>query len=130
MRRAIGTAVAVLIVIGGLTAAAIFLLRNFGLESLYILAIASICTACGYFVRWLHKDGRITVSHIIAVWIVGTGTIFLLSNYYLAYRGIAANLETLGRYIAVEMVAGVFGYYGKSLGEKVSANKAGINVKD
>ena len=41
------------------------------------------------------------------------------ASYYLAYRGITANLETLSRYVMVEVVAGVGGYFVKSGVENV-----------
>lgn len=45
---------------------------------------------------------------------VWTGTILSGASYYLAYKGLTANLETLSRYIMVEVVAGVGGYFVKS----------------
>lgn len=111
----VATVVGVLIV----TAAVLYILRHFGLEAVLILVIAGSAAAWGWVVRWLWKDGRITMSHIFAIWMVWTGTIMGGASYYLAYRGITANLETLSRYVMVEVVAGVGGYFVKSGVENV-----------
>lgn len=101
------------------TAAVLSILRRIGLEAVLILVVAGTAAAWGWVVRWLWKDGRITMSHIFAIWMVWTGTIMGGASYYLAYRGITANLETLSRYVMVEVVAGVGGYFVKSGVENV-----------
>lgn len=95
-------------------------LRIFGLEALVMLAIILSAGFWGWVIRWLWTDGRITVSHILCIWIVWTGTLMGAMSYYLAYRGITANLETLSRYVMVEVVAGVGGYFIKSAVENVA----------
>lgn len=111
----VATVAGVLIV----TAAVLHILRHFGLEAVLILVIAGSAAAWGWVVRWLWIDGRITMSHIFAIWMVWTGTIMGGASYYLAYREITANLETLSRYVMVEVVAGVGGYFVKSGVENV-----------
>ena len=112
-RMAIYTVTTVTVVLI-VTAAVLYILRHFGLEAVLILVIAGSAAAWGWVVRWLWKDGRITMSHIFAIWMVWTGTIMGGASYYLAYRGFTANLETLSRYVMVEVVAGVGGYFVKS----------------
>lgn len=91
-----------------------------GLEAVVMLAIILSAAFWGWVIRWLWKDGRITLSHIFGIWLVWTGTLMGAMSYYLAYRGITANLETLSRYVMVEVVAGVGGYFIKSAVENVA----------
>ncbi|MCC8156382.1 MAG: hypothetical protein LIO54_03785 [Oscillospiraceae bacterium] len=103
------------------TALVVWLLQWRGLETALIMVVAASALAWGWVIRWLYKDGRITVSHILVIWMVWTGTVMGGASYYLAYRGIADDLETLSRYIMVEVVAGVGGYFVKSGVENVAA---------
>lgn len=96
------------------TAGVLYLLRHWGLEAMLILFIALSAGGWGWVLRWLWHDGRITLSHILVIWMVWTGTVLSGASYYLAYRGLGADLETLSRYIMVEVVAGVGGYFIKS----------------
>lgn len=105
------------------TAGTIWLLRFYGLEAAVVLVVAGTAAFWGWVIRWLWKDGRMTLSHILVIWMVGTGTLLGGASYYFAYRGIDANLETLSRYIMVEVVAGIGGYFIKSGVEYVSRNK-------
>lgn len=106
-----------------LTIGTIWLLRSYGLEAAVVLVVAGTAAFWGWVIRWLWKDGRITLSHILVIWMVATGTLLGGASYYFAYRGIDANLETLSRYIMVEVVAGIGGYFIKSGVEYVSRNK-------
>lgn len=106
-----------------LTVGTIWLLRAYGLEAAVVLVVAGTAAFWGWVIRWLWKDGRITLSHILVIWMVATGTLLGGASYYFAYRGIDANLETLSRYIMVEVVAGIGGYFIKSGVEYVSRNK-------
>lgn len=109
------------------TAGILYLLRHWGLEAMLILFIALSAAGWGWVLRWLWSDGRITLSHILVIWMVWTGTVLSGASYYLAYRGLSADLETLSRYIMVEVVAGVGGYFVKSgvenVAEKVTKTK-------
>lgn len=105
------------------TAGIMWLLRSYGLEAMLILFVAGSGAFWGWIIRWLWKDGRITLSHILVIWMVWTGTILGGASYYLAYRGITANLETLSRYVMVEVVAGIGGYFVKSGVENVAGKK-------
>ena len=84
-----------------------WILQTFGLESMLVFFIAISGAIWGWVIRWLYTDKRLTVSHILVIWMVWTGTILSGASYYLAYKGLTANLETLSRYIMVEVVAGV-----------------------
>lgn len=96
------------------TAATCTILKMFGLESMLILFVATSAVLAGWCIRWLYKSGRLTLSHILVIWMVWTGTVLGGASYYLSYIGKTANLETLSRYIMVEVVAGVGGYFVKS----------------
>ena len=96
------------------TASVMYILRHWGLEAALILVVAGTAAGWGWVLRWLWADGRITLSHILVIWMVWTGTILGGASYYLAYRGLSADLETLSRYVMVEVVAGVGGYFVKS----------------
>lgn len=102
------------------TASVLYLLQHWGLEAMLILFISLSAAGGGWVIRWLWVDGRITLSHILVIWMVWTGTILSGASYYLAYRGTSADLETLSRYIMVEVVAGVGGYFIKSGVENVA----------
>lgn len=106
-----------------LTAGTIWLLEAYGLEGVVVLVVAGTAAFWGWVIRWLWRDGRITLSHILVIWMVATGTLLGGASYYFAYRGIDANLETLSRYIMVEVVAGIGGYFIKSGVEYVSRSK-------
>lgn len=103
-------------------ATVMIVLHFVGLEALVMLAVILSAAFWGGVIRWLWKDGRITLSHIFGIWMVWTGTLMGGMSYYLAYRGITANLETLSRYVMVEVVAGVGGYFAKSAIENVAKN--------
>lgn len=105
------------------TAGLIWLLRCFGLEAVLIAFVTGSGTCWGWTIRWLWKDGRITLSHILVIWMVWTGTILGGASYYLAYRGLTSDLETLSRYVMVEVVAGIGGYFVKSGVENVLKSK-------
>ena len=102
------------------TALIVWLLQRDGLETVLVMVVTASALAWGWVIRWLYKDGRITVSHILVIWMVWTGTVMGGASYYLAYRGITNDLETLSRYIMVEVVAGVGGYFVKSGVENVA----------
>lgn len=106
------------------TAGTLYLLRHWGLEAILLLFVALSAAGWGWVIRWLWIDGRITLSHILVVWMVWTGTVLSGASYYLAYRGLSADLETLSRYIMVEVVAGVGGYFVKSGVENVVGTKS------
>ncbi len=109
------------------TALIVWLLQQNGLETVLVMVVTASALAWGWVIRWLYKDGRITVSHILVIWMVWTGTVMGGASYYLAYRGITNDLETLSRYIMVEVVAGVGGYFVKSgienVATKITARK-------
>lgn len=87
--------------------------QRFGLEAMLILFVTVSGAIWGWVIRWLYVAGKLTVSHIIVIWMVWTGTVLGGVSYYLAFMGITDNLETLSRYIMVELVAGVGGYFVK-----------------
>jgi len=110
MKQLIWTAVAVLFV-----ALAVYaILRLLGLEAMLILVVVTSAAIFGWITKWLATNKKLTVSHLLVLWMVWTGTILSGTSYYLAYRGMTANLETLSRYIMVEVVAGASGYFIKS----------------
>lgn len=123
---AVGTLAAVVIA----TASVLYLLRHWGLEAMLIFFIALSAAGWGWVLRWLWADGRITLSHILVIWMVWTGTVLSGASYYLAYRGINADLETLSRYIMVEVVAGVGGYFAKSGVENVVGTRGAKKTDD
>ena len=106
-----------------MTAAALYILRHWGLEAMLILFVTASGAFWGWAIRWLWRDGRITWSHILVIWMVWTGTILGGASYYLAYRGLNSDLETLSRYVMVEVVAGIGGYFIKSGIENVLKGK-------
>lgn len=110
MKPLIWTCVAVLFV----SLAVYAILRLLGLEAMLILFVVASAAVFGWITKWLASDGRLTVSHLLVLWMVWTGTVLSGTSYYLAYRGMTANLETLSRYIMVEVVAGATGYFIKS----------------
>lgn len=122
LKVAAGAFLTVLLVLS-VTAGIMWLLRSYGLEAMLILFVAGSGAFWGWVILWLWKDGRITLSHILVIWMVWTGTILGGASYYLAYRGITANLETLSRYVMVEVVAGIGGYFVKSGVENVAGKK-------
>lgn len=112
-----------------MTAAALYILRHWGLEAMLILFVTASGAFWGWVIRWLWRDGRITLSHILVIWMVWTGTILSGASYYLAYRGLTSDLETLSRYVMVEVVAGIGGYFVKSGIENVSVRNK-VSAKD
>lgn len=122
--RAVVLAALTLAVMLIVTASVMYILRHWGLEAALVLVVAGTAAGWGWVLRWLWSDGRITLSHILVIWMVWTGTILGGASYYLAYRGITADLETLSRYVMVEVVAGVGGYFVKSGVEFVARGKA------
>ncbi|MBR2266499.1 MAG: hypothetical protein IJ882_07570 [Paludibacteraceae bacterium] len=110
MKQLVWTAVAVLFV----SLAVYAILRFLGLEAMLILFLVASAAIFGWITKWLATSKRLTVSHLLVLWIVWTGTVLSGTSYYLAYRGMTANLETLSRYIMVEVVAGAVGYFIKS----------------
>lgn len=119
-------AILTLLGVVALTGAIIWLLSNYGLEAVLIFVVAGTGALWGWVIHWLYKDGRITVSHILVIWIVWTGTIMGGASYYMAYRGIDANLETLSRYIMIELVASIVGYFVKSGLENVKSHQENV----
>ena len=105
------------------TAVIVALLNNFGLESVIVLCVVIGSGFWGWMIKWLYDNDRLTVSHLIAIWVIFTGTMFSGASYYLAYRGIDNNLETLSHYIMVEVVAVIAGYYMKSGTEAIARHK-------
>jgi hypothetical protein len=92
----------------------------------YVLIAAGVvtCAFWGGVIRWLHKEDRLTVSHILVIWMVATGTLMGAASYYLAYLDKTATLETLSRYVMVETVAASAGYFIKSGVENINKNKS------
>ena len=110
MKQLIWTAIAVLFVAMIVYA----ILKLLGLEAMLILFVVTSAAIFGWITKWLATSKKLTVSHLLVLWMVWTGTILSGTSYYLAYRGMTANLETLSRYIMVEVVAGASGYFIKS----------------
>ena len=117
-----------------LSASVLYILRHFGLEAVLILVVSGTGAGWGWVIRWLWKSKRITVSHILVIWMVWTGTILGGASYYLAHRGSSAHHETLSRYVMVEVVAGVGGYFVKSrvenVARKISSSTTGSTKRD
>ena len=111
-----------------LSASVLYILRHFGLEAVLILVVSGTGAGWGWVIRWLWKSKRITMSHILVIWMVWTGTILGGASYYLAHRGSSADLETLSRYVMVEVVAGVGGYFVKSGIENVTQKTSGTTT--
>lgn len=109
------------------TSVELALLINYSLEAVLLSFIALSSVAWGWVVHWLHKDGRITFSHILTIWLVLTGTILGGCSYYLSFKGISYNLEELSRYVMVETVAAPAGYFIKSAVENVFSSKPRID---
>lgn len=110
MKQLVWTAIAVLFVAMIVYA----ILKLLGLEAMLILFVVTSAAIFGWITKWLATSKKLTVSHLLVLWMVWTGTILSGTSYYLAYRGMTANLETLSRYIMVEVVAGASGYFIKS----------------
>jgi hypothetical protein len=68
----------------------------------------------GWIIYWLYQDGRITFSHIITIWMVFTGTLFLAYSYFLAARQVTETLSDLSKYIAIYVISTPAGYFLKS----------------
>lgn len=120
-----------------MTAAVLYILRHWGLEAMLILFVTASGAGWGWVIRWRYVSGGLTVSHILVIWMVWTGTILGGASYYLAYRGLNSDLETLSRYVMVEVVAGIGGYFIKSGVENVlggrpdsSSGQTGDTKKD
>lgn len=103
-----------IIFIIGLTFFAIWLVKWYSLQGIFIFIAACVAGFWGWVIRWLYIDGRLTVSHILVIWLVATGTIMGMASYFLADSGSSDTLETLSRYVMVEVVAGSVGYFLKS----------------
>lgn len=97
-----------------MTALILWILRHHSLEGVLIFTVCCVAAFWGWVIRWLHATGRLTMSHILVIWMVASGTVMGGMSYFLAYRGITATLETLSRYVMVETVAGSAGYFIKS----------------
>jgi hypothetical protein len=110
------------------TATILWILRHCALEGVLVFGVCCVAAFWGWIIRWLFKDGRITFSHILVIWMVASGTVMGGASYYLAYREITATLETLSRYVMVETVAGSAGYFLKSVVEN-SVDKIKGNTK-
>jgi hypothetical protein len=108
-----GTALTLAIVLVS-TIIFMWVLKRYHLEGVLVLGIFCVAAFWGWIIRWLYKDGRITFSHILVIWLVASGTIMGATSYFLAYCGITDTLETLSRYVMVETVAGSAGYFLKS----------------
>lgn len=121
---ALWTAVAV----AGATGAVLLLRRWAGLEGILIFGVVCVAAFWGWVLRWLYRDGRMTVSHILVIWLTASGTVMTAASYYLAYRGVTAVLETLSRYVMVETVAGSAGYFIKSALE--NTRRSGLGKRD
>lgn len=100
----------------------LWILQRFSLEGVIVVGLCCVALFWGWVIRWLHTTGKLTMSHILVIWMVATGTVMGGASYYLAYRGITATLETLSRYVMVETVAGTAGYFIKSGFENVKKN--------
>lgn len=113
-----------------ITAAIIYVLRHWGLEAMLVLFVVISAAMWGWVIRWRYRQGALTISHILVIWMVWTGTILGGASYYLAYLDKTSSLETLSRYVMVEVVAGVGGYFVKAGVEnaisKVATHKEAI----
>lgn len=112
--KILGAAALVFLFILCSTTAILYIRERYQLEGIVVLVSCSAAAFWGLVLRWLYKDGRLTVSHIIGIWLILAGTLMGGASYYLAYRGISANLETLSRYALVDVAAGAGGYMIKS----------------
>jgi len=111
------------------TAAVLWVLKSYSLEGVLVLGICCVAAFWGWVISWLHADGRLTLSHVIVIWLVASGTVMGGASYYLAYREITATLETLSRYVMVETVAGSAGYFLKSAIENAIGISKASSVK-
>lgn len=111
---ALGAVAMTLISIVAMTVLILWILRHNSLEGVLVFGVCCVAAFWGWVIRWLYAAGRLTVSHILVIWMVASGTVMSGASYYLAYRGITSTLETLSRYVMVETVAGSAGYFLKS----------------
>ena len=95
----------------------------FQLEGVVVLACCSVAAFWGWVISWLYTANRLTVSHIVGIWMVVTGTLMGAASYYLARRGVHENLETLSRDAIIYAVSGAGGYFLKSGFENVRKHK-------
>jgi hypothetical protein len=116
-KKVIVPAALTLLSIAAATVLVLWILKHRSLEGVLVFGVCCVAAFWGWVIRWLYKDGRITFSHILVIWLVASGTVMSGASYYLAYRGITATLETLSRYVMVETVAGSSGYFLKSAAE-------------
>lgn len=92
----------------------IWLIKYYSLQGIFIFGVACVAAFWGWVIRWLYVDGRLTVSHLLVIWLVATGTIMGAAPYFFVAEGLTVTLENLSKYIMVEVVAGSVGYFLKA----------------
>lgn len=115
-------AICVAIAIVAITYAIIMLVNTYGAEALFILTLVIIGMVFGLCIRWLYKDGRLRLSHIIVLWIMLSGTGIMCGTLFLADAGKQQIAESLAATVASTMIAEAIGYAAGSAVEHVTQN--------
>jgi hypothetical protein len=107
----------VLALAGAATGILILKLLGLGAFLVYLLFLWGGCG--GWVVQWQRRAKRLTLSNIILVAITWSGIALLGLNYFLAYSGQTATLETLGGQVITVMLGGVISLTGKAAVENI-----------
>ncbi|MDR0946250.1 MAG: hypothetical protein LBM87_00690 [Ruminococcus sp.] len=103
-----------------LSAFLVLVMRFMHIEGIILIAVSGITVAAGMLIRYLHKNNKLTLSHILVIYLVATGTILGGLSYYFAFIELTNTLEQLSKYIMIETVAGSAGYFIKAGFENIN----------
>jgi len=92
----------------------------YGPNGIFVFGVVCIAALFAICVRWLYKDGRLRLSHIIVLWVMLSGTAIMASTVFLAYIGSAQIAESLSATVASTMIAEAIGYAASSAGEHIA----------
>jgi Skp family chaperone for outer membrane proteins len=103
-----------------LSAFLILVMQFMHIEGIILIAVSGITVSAGMLIRYLHKNNKLTLSHILVIYLVATGTILGGLSYYFAFIELTNTLEQLSKYIMIETVAGSAGYFIKAGFENIT----------
>ena len=116
----------IFLVFGYLAAcAAILLTLHYGnINTLFALVTMASGAFMGWAIWLLNCQNKLTVSHIIVLWLIVNGTCVLWGVLYLAATGAEQIAETLGRYVVTELLGTIGFFLAKSTVENLSINNS------